>query len=74
MNRVVITGMGAISPIGHTVEETWESLKAGKNGIDKITHFPLEDQKCIMGGEVKDFEFPDKRAKKRLDRTSQFDH
>lgn len=72
MKRVVITGMGAITPIGHTVEESWDALKSGANGIDKITHFDTTDQKCVMGAEVKDFEFPDKRAGKRLDRTSQF--
>jgi len=71
MNRVVITGMGAITPIGHTVEETWSELKRGANGIDKITHFDIEEQKCKMGAEVKNFEYPDKRAAKRLDRSSQ---
>ncbi|MEG0661854.1 MAG: beta-ketoacyl synthase N-terminal-like domain-containing protein, partial [Anaerovoracaceae bacterium] len=70
--RVVITGMGAITPIGHTVEESWSALKAGVNGIDEITHFDITEQKCKMGAQVKDFEFPDKRAAKRLDRSSQF--
>ena len=71
MNRVVITGMGAITPIGHSVEETWNGIKKGANGIDQITHFPVDEQKCKMGAEVKDFEYPDKREAKRLDRSSQ---
>lgn len=37
--RVVVTGLGAITPIGNTVEETWQAMKTGKNGIDKITLF-----------------------------------
>lgn len=72
MSRVVITGMGAVTPLGNTVAETWKNVRNGVNGIDKITHFDTEDQKCVMGGEVKDFEYPDKRAAKRLDPTSQF--
>lgn len=74
-HRVVITGIGAVTPLGHTAEETWQGIKEGKNGIDEITSFDTEalgGHKCIMGGEVKDFEFPDKRAAKRLDKTSQF--
>lgn len=72
--RVVITGMGAVSPLGHTVEESWQGIREGKNGIDHITLFDTDDlggHKCIMGGEVKNFIYPDKRAAKRLDRTSQ---
>lgn len=72
MNRVVITGMGAVTPIGKTVEESWEALKKGENGIDKITHFDISEQKCKMGAEVKDFDYPDKRAARRMDRSSQF--
>lgn len=69
--RVVITGMGAITPVGNTVEEFWDGIKNGKNGIDVITHFDVAPQKAIMGGEVKGFEYPDKKAGKRLDRSSQ---
>lgn len=70
--RVVITGMGAITPIGNTVDEFWDGIKAGKNGIDLITHFDTTQQKAIMGAEVKDFQYFDKKAEKRLDRSSQF--
>ena len=69
--RVVITGMGAVTPIGLTVAQSWEALKKGTNGIDKITSFDLTDQKSVMGGEIKDFEFPDAKAAKRMDRSSQ---
>ncbi len=56
--RVVITGMGAVTPIGLTVSQSWEALKAGTNGIDQITGMDITDQKCTMGAEIKDFEFP----------------
>lgn len=69
--RVVITGMGAITPVGNNINEFWEGIKAGKNGIDLITHFDISEQKAIMGGEVRDFEYFDKKAGKRLDRSSQ---
>lgn len=69
--RVVITGMGAVTPIGLTVSQSWEALKAGTNGIDQITGMDITDQKCTMGAEIKDFEFPDTRAAKRMDRSSQ---
>lgn len=72
MKRVVITGMGAVTPIGHTVEDTWESLKAGANGIGSITHFDATDEKCLVGAEVKDWEYVDRRAAKRLDLVNQY--
>ncbi len=74
-NRVVITGMGAVTPLGNTAEESWQGIREGRNGIDKITTFDTDamgGHKCIMGGEVKNFVYPDKRAAKRLDKTSQF--
>ena len=70
--RVVVTGMGAVTPLGNTVEEFWENIKNGVNGIDLITHFDTEPQKSIMGGEVKNFEYHDKRQAKRLDLSSQY--
>ena len=47
--RVVITGMGALTPIGNTVEETWKSIKEGKSGIAPFTHFNPENNKVILG-------------------------
>jgi 3-oxoacyl-[acyl-carrier-protein] synthase II len=70
--RVVITGMGAVTPVGNDVESFWDGIKSGKNGIDFITHFDTTDQKCKVGGEVKDFEFYDKKEGRRFDRFSQF--
>lgn len=53
--RVVVTGMGAITPVGNNVKDTWEGLKSGKNGIAPITLFDTENFKAKLGAEVKDF-------------------
>ena len=74
-NRVVITGLGAITPIGIGREAFWEALLAGKNGIDKITHFDASECNAQIAGEVKDFdpgEYIDKKEAKRMDRYTQF--
>lgn len=70
--RVVITGMGAVTPLGNTAADFWAGIREGKNGIDTITHFDISVQKAIMGGEVKDFTYEDFREGKRMDRSSQF--
>lgn len=73
--RVVITGLGAISPIGNTVEETWEGIKEKKCGIDEITLFDTSNLKTKLAAEVKDFDpsqYLDPKQVKRLDRVSQF--
>ncbi|MGI6204421.1 MAG: beta-ketoacyl-ACP synthase II [Anaerovoracaceae bacterium] len=72
MRRVVVTGFGDVTPVGNDAETSWKNIKNGVNGIDRITHFDTEGQKCVMGAEVKDFEYPDRRAARRLDPTSQF--
>ena len=72
MKRVVITGMGAVTPLGNNVSDFWAGIKEGKNGIGEISHFDISNQKSIMGGEVKNFEYHDKRAAKRLDTSSQY--
>lgn len=69
--RVVVTGIGAITPIGHTAEEFWAGVKAGKHGFGEITHFDTSVQKVKIAAEVKGFEYEDKRAAKRMDRSSQ---
>lgn len=56
MRRVVITGMGAITPVGNSVSEFWESLKAGKCGIGLITKFDASEYKAKVAAEVKDFD------------------
>ena len=56
MRRVVITGMGCVTPIGNDVPSFWESIKNGRCGIGPITHFDTADYKVKVAGEVKDFE------------------
>lgn len=74
-NRVVITGMGAISPIGNNVEELWNGIKENKCGIDKIKLFDSSNFKTKLDAEVKDYDslkYFDVKQAKRLDRVSQF--
>ena len=73
--RVVITGLGAITPIGIGVDEFWKSLLTGKSGISRITRFDPSDYATQIAGEVKDFDptkFIDKKEAKRMDRCTQF--
>ena len=70
MERVVVTGMGAITPVGNDVETFWESLKAGKCGIGPITKFDTTDYKVKLAAEVKDFDitkYVDKREARHMD-------
>ena len=60
--RVVITGLGAVTPIGNTVNEFWNGIKEEKVGIGEITKFDTEDYKVKIAAEVKDF-----NVKERLD-------
>jgi 3-oxoacyl-[acyl-carrier-protein] synthase II len=72
--RVVITGLGAITPIGNTIAEYWEGLVSGRNGIGPITHFDASRHDCRIAGEVKNFDpllYLDKKEAKRMDRFSQ---
>ena len=73
--RVVITGVGAITPIGNNAEEFWKGIKEGKCGIDEITHFDTTNYKAKLAGEVKGYnaeDYFDKRNAKRIDRYAQF--
>lgn len=73
--RVVVTGMGAITPVGNNVKDTWESLKSGKNGIGPITLFDTEKFKAKLGAEVKGFDPKEYLAVNdvlRTDRYAQF--
>lgn len=73
-NRVVITGLGAITPLGNDVSNFWDNIKAGKCGIDFITEFDLKDFSIKLAGEVKNFnpdEFMDFKQVKRMDRFCQ---
>ena len=53
--RVVVTGLGAVTPLGNTVGETWEGLKSGRHGIGPITGFDTSAMKATLAAEVKDF-------------------
>ena len=73
--RVVITGLGAISPVGNTAADFWQALLAGKSGIGPITRFDASEYDAKIAGEVKDFEptaFIDKKEARRMDRFTQF--
>ncbi|AAK81496.1 3-oxoacyl-[acyl-carrier-protein] synthase II [Clostridium acetobutylicum] len=73
--RVVITGIGAVTPVGNNADSFWCSIKEGKCGIDKIKAFDATDFKVKLAAEVKDFtpeDFIDKREANRMDRFSQF--
>ena len=73
--RVVITGIGMITPIGKSQEESWEGIKEKRCGIDKITLFDTSNYKTTLAAEVKDYDplqYFDQKQCKRLDRSSQF--
>ncbi len=74
-HQVVITGLGAVTPIGIGVKNFCEGLKAGRNGIAKVTHFDVTDFRSKLAAEVKDFqaeEWIDKKSARRMDRFTQF--
>ena len=62
--RVVITGMGALSPIGNDAQTSWENALKGVNGIDTITRIDTEDYNVHLAGELKDFNIEDHIEKK----------
>lgn len=73
--RVVVTGIGAITPIGNNVEETWKGIEEKKCGIDNITLFDASTFKTKLDAEVKDYDalkYFDVKQSRRLDRSSQF--
>ena len=73
--RVVVTGMGAITPIGLSVEEFWNSVKEGKTGFGPITYFDASEYKCKLAAEVKGFEgknYMDFKAAKRMELFCQY--
>ena len=73
--RVVITGMGAITPIGNSVEEFCNSINEGKTGFGSITYFDTADYRCKLAAEVKDFDptqYMDKKSARRMEQFCQF--
>ena len=72
--RVVITGLGCVTPLGHTVAETWQAVKDGVCGIGPITQYDAENQKVKLCAEVKDFDhtaWMDRREAKHMARFAQ---
>lgn len=75
MKRVVVTGVGAITPIGKNCNDFWDGIKEGRNGVDTITSFDVTDFKCKIAAEIKDFdaaEYIDKKDARKMDRYTQF--
>ena len=73
--RVVVTGLGAVTPIGNNVDDFWAAVKAEKIGFDHITKFDTTDYKCHIAAELKDFnpqDFMDRKAAKRMEPFSQY--
>ncbi|MGB3590635.1 MAG: beta-ketoacyl-ACP synthase II [Nonlabens sp.] len=75
LKRVVITGMGALTPIGNNLEEYWDGLKAGRSGCAPITYFDTEHFKTKFACEIKNFtvtDFIDRKEARRMDRFAQY--
>lgn len=73
--RVVVTGLGAITPLGNSVEKFWEGIKEGKTAFGPITEFDASEYKCKIAAEVKDFdpkEHMDPKAARRMELFSQY--
>lgn len=74
MNRVVVTGIGAVSPIGNSLYESWVSVKSGISGIMPLTRFDASDMKQRVAGEVKGFEAEKYLSRKEINRLDLFVH
>ncbi len=70
--RIVVTGMGAVSPIGNNVADFWSSLQAGKSGVDTITLFDASEYPSRIAGEIKDIDFSNYFEAKEINRTDRF--
>lgn len=70
--RVVVTGLGAVTPIGNTVEEFWSGIKEGKVGIGEITKFDTTEYKVKIAAEVKDFQAKDRMDFKQQEEWNHF--
>ncbi len=75
MKRVVVTGIGALTPIGNDAETFWANIKAGVNGVDYVTAFDVSEMKTKIAGEIKDLDITehiDKKDARKMDRFTQF--
>ncbi|MDA8127011.1 MAG: beta-ketoacyl synthase N-terminal-like domain-containing protein, partial [Deltaproteobacteria bacterium] len=69
-SRVVITGMGALSPLGNNLTETWEGICGGKSGIARLTKFECSDFETQIAGELKNFDplqYVNRKVRRRID-------
>ncbi|MBC8330406.1 MAG: beta-ketoacyl-[acyl-carrier-protein] synthase II, partial [Anaerolineae bacterium] len=72
--RVVITGLGAITPLGSSIDQLWQGLVAGRSGVRRITLFDPSNMPCQIAGEVPDFEphdFMERKLARRIPRSAQ---
>src|SRR5438128_12122065 len=72
--RVVVTGLGMITPLGSTVEKTWDGITAGRSGIGPITRFDATGLETRIAGEVRDFDPLDYMERKEIRRSDRFVH
>ena len=75
MRRVVVTGLGVVSPVGNDLATFWDSLKNGRSGIGRIQAFDTTEYGCKIAGEVKNFDpavLIDRKESRRMDRFTQF--
>src|SRR5574343_1909430 len=75
LKRVVVTGLGAITPIGNSIEEYWDGLVNGRSGAAPITYYDTEKHKTKFACEVKNFDveqYMDRKESRRLDKFSQY--
>ena len=75
MGRVVVTGLGLLTPVGNDVTSTWDALIAGRSGIAPITAFDTTAYECAIGGELKDFDLEqhvEPKLARRIDRSAAF--
>ena len=73
--RVVVTGLGAITPVGNTVKDFWSGLVSGKNGVGPITHFDSTNYKTRFAAEIKDYDplnYFDRKDVRKYDPFAQF--
>lgn len=74
MRRIVITGLGAVTPVGHTVKETWQNILEGKSGIATIDHFDTSAFSSRIGGSIRNFDLSPYMSPKEARKTDPFIH
>jgi 3-oxoacyl-[acyl-carrier-protein] synthase II len=74
MRRIVITGLGAVTPVGHTVEESWRNVLDGKSGIEIIDHFDTSAYSSRIGGSIRNFDLSPYMSPKEARKTDAFIH